>query len=578
MADNFGFIPKEEKPSDDFGFIPAKSESATTPSNNWQQGLTGASKTLQALAKFLDVPRALTVGPLTGSILEMGGEKSAYNKSNISSFFDLLDPAKRGDVLNAINVFDPTTRFPSNYEMMKRVGKQPSQLSDVVPGYGAPGKSPWYQPERGGALDPSTVGLIQAITDPVTLATLGEASTAKKALEAGASRAALESAPKSLMGSIASGTGKAIDLAMTPVSKPAQVLAMGLKKVPLAGPALLHMGAAPSTVLGKLGNAFYSSRIQPVEDLGRKFGKKDVAKTLYDAGIKTPSSLTEKASAAADTLMTARDTALESAGSAGARLDVEKALSPAQEMVNKWRGVDHPNAQKLADAGQEVIDQYRVKAQGMPATPPQSVMENSSIFDMSGNPIQRERIIPGSPGIPGKVMTPAKGSMEKTFASKQVPGSQYAEFANTPEWGRFSKALASGFRDEVENSVSRTMGAKAGSDVAELNASAGNLLSTRRGQLTAENQGNRLANRIVTPTGSDAVMAPLAMAMEGTTGGLTALAGKHLLDLTRHLTMPAGYALKKFGETTIGGPAFNAYLRMKLEEMLREKNNGKEKR
>lgn len=560
-TDDFGFVPTPAKhEADDFGFIPSKQAAAPTPSNYWHQGIETGGKALGALAKFLDVPRALTVGPLSGEVIESGTGKAAYTAK---------------DVLNALN---PTNleRFPSNYEMMQRVGKRPTQLSDAVPAlYGTPGFSPWYQPERGGALDPSTAGFVQAITDPVNLATFGEAAVAKEALEQGATRAALAAANKSTASKVLAGAGKAADVLAMPLTVPGTAISKAVRAVPVAGPALLEMGALPTTALGKLGSAAYSSLMHPVEDLGRKFGKKDVAQTFYDAGVKTPLGLTGKAGEAADVIMGARDQALSTAGRAGAELDIEQALKPAQEMVDKWRTIDHPNAQKLADAGQEVLEQYRAKARGTPAQPESIVQEASSILDMSGQPVMRDRVIPGAPAVPGKRMNPAQGSLEKTFASKQVPSNQYAEFAQSPEWGRFSKALAGGFRDEVENSVARTLGAKAGADVGELNASAGNLLSTRRGQLTAENQGTRLANRIVTPTGTDSVLVPLSMAGHGETAGLTALLGKHAIDAGRLATMPMGYALKNFAESTIGGPAFNAYLIQKLKEMT---DNGKKER
>lgn len=562
--DDLGFVPTKKEPSDDLGFIPTKSKSAPTPSNNVDTAISAGKTALSGLGKFLGFPRALTVGPLTGLAMESGTGKSAFSGQ---------------DVLNAIN---PTNlkRFPTNYEMMQNVGKQPGLLSDVVPGYGKPGKSPWYQPEKGGSLDPSSVGLLEAVTDPVTLATLGEAGAAKAALESAAPRAALTAAAETSQGPIGKALtmgGKAFDTLAMPVTAPAGVLARGVRAVPGVGPAIMNLGAAPTKVLGGFGDKLYSSLIGATEDLGRKFGKTDVAKTFYDAGIKTPLGFSGKAADAADTLMNARDAGLSAAGAQGAKVDIDAALKPAEDMVAKWRGIDHPNAQKLADAGDEVIQQYRAKAAGTPAVPGEparSVMQDSAVLDMQGNPMQTEKVIPGTPGtpaIPGKTMSPAQGSTEKTFASKQVPSSQYTEFANTPEWQRFSKTLAGGFRDEVENSVGRTMGAKAGTDVGDLNAAAGNILSTRRGQLTAENQANRLSNRIVTPTGSDSVMVPFGMAMNGTDGGLTTMAMKHAIDALRMGTMPAGYALKRFAESNIGGPVFNAYLREKLKNMTEEK-------
>lgn len=561
MSDDLGFIPSPEKHEDDLGFIPSKSESAPTPSNYWHEGIQTGGKALQALAKFLDVPRALTVGPLSGEVIEGGTKgKKAYEAK---------------DVLNAITPWN-LERFPSNYEMMQRVGKQPSELSDIAPAlYGTPGKSPWYQPEKGGALDPSTAGFVQAITDPVNLATFGEAGVAKKALESGAARVALTAARAEKAGPLAraaSGAGKALDVLSMPVSVPSAALARGVRAVPVAGPALLAAGSAPTEALKRWGGALYTSLIQPVEHEGQKFGKKDVAKTLYDAGIKTPLGLGGKAQEATSALMDARDVFYKAAETKGAALDIDQALSRAQSVVDEWKALSHPNAQKMAQAGQEVLDQYRRDAAGIPATPARTVMEPSSLLDMTGSPVMKERVIPGTPGQPGKRFTPTSGSAEKTLASKQVPGAQYAEFANTPEWTKFSKTLAGGMRDEITSSVARTVGPEAGQAVDELNAAAGNLLGTRRGQVTAQNQGARLANRITTPTGTDTVLAPMGMLGEGSVDSLHMIALKHAADAARFGTMPLGYGLKRLGESNLAGPALNAYLIQKLKEMTDGKN------
>ncbi len=305
-------------------------------------------------------------------------------------------PVFKGDELaQAANPLT-TQRFPDSDELYKRAGvPQGAKLSDYVPGYGAPGKSPWYQPEKGGMLDPTVRGTggfaTDVALDPLTYMSLGTNTLAKEAAEKGAAKAALKEASASQSGKLgqvldmgANGINKAVDTVAMPTTALAEK-ASGNR----VGQVLKAAATSPSETLDKLGKYLYGSMLQPVEFQGQQFGKKGVIDTLQDAGIKTPFGLRDKAQNAVNALMDARGKIFSDAEAAGGKVDMKAAMTQAQDAVDKMRAQGGPTAQKIADTLQAKIDEHMNLVGATPAVAPTSSQVATGVLDANGKPIMK---------------------------------------------------------------------------------------------------------------------------------------------------------------------------------------------
>ncbi len=552
-----------------------------------EEGLTAgkvALGTLGAAGKVLDIPRGLTTGPLLGLLAEAITGK------------DIISARDWGNSIN------PTTLegFPSADEIMRRAGvPKGGQLSDVAPGmYADPEKkNPWYVPEKGGLLDISTRGTGGTATDiaidPLTYMSLGLSAAAKEAVSKTATAQALKAAEKpGFVSKILSAPGKGADkvasiLTKTPATKVADLpivgkIMEGLSDVGVSG---------PSRWLGK---RTYDSVLLPLEHEGAKLGKKDMGEAFYKAGIKTPFGLPEKAGKAADTLVNARNKIFDRAAQGGETLNgipgkitsMDEAMAKAREAIKKARMSDDPLKIQIADSMEDFIKKYadvdkpKVLREGTPAIPDMpdvTVSKPTGIVDEFGNPVMREEVIKGKKGraeVPpimseATPVSPMKKSNMKSSLYNDIPESQFKDHIRTSQGAKIQKKMAQGLNEAAVNDVRSKLGSKAAEDVIELNKNMEPLLSTKRSQNRVANQADRTAAQIHTPTGSNVIV--------GSLGGKTAMLAKLIGDSARVLTMPGGYGMRKFGESTLAGPLSDAYLRQKYKELNRnEADDGEE--
>lgn len=548
-AQDDGFTPDPiPQPTGD-GFTPDDGFQASAPPQGFlsRAGALG-SQGLSAAAKALDVARGTTTGPLLGAALELATGKPVYTAE---------------DWKNAMN---PTNlkKFPTSAEMMDRAGiPAGAELSDYAPIYADPGtRHPWYQPEKGGALDPTVRGAggmgVDAAIDPLTYLTWGGAAATKKAAAESATRMAMGTAPEA--GAATQALAKLADL-----------------------PGAAAADAAGSLVTGPanwLGNRMQSSTLIPIEHEGAKYGKEAVGDTLYKSGIMNQFDLRNKVAGATDQIMDARNALLERAGQQGGQSSMIAATQPVQDELTRLIAQRDPGKAGIIQALQDKIESYRALERPTPAVPdtvlpPTSRTADTGFVDAAGNPITRSEqvpggVVPGSPEIPGIPVTPAQSSAYKTTLYDNLPVGHYSDAVKTKLGANLNSQLASGLKTETEDAVGRALGPDSADALRELNTDAGNLLSTRKGQIRAENLADRQQAALTSAKWGDMMAEGALHNILGIPGSGFAL--KKGLDAARLGSMTGGYALRKLGDSSVVGPALDLLAKEKLEQKFGQTN------
>lgn len=522
--------------------IPATAEEAATDSPGVFMGTLGAG------AKGLDTLRGSLTAPALAATLEALTGKDVY---------------RGAEHLDAVNPSNLST-FPSSSELFERAGvPEGAKLSDFVGGFAEPGgEGPWYQPEKGGMLDFTVRGAggfgTDIAIDPLTYLSMGGAALAKQGLKSSASRAALAGANRA--GPASRLMSRAVDTVTNPLAEGVKAL-----RSTRAGSALADMATVPSRAVGTVGKRVYGSTLLPVEHEGVKFAKEGVADTLYNAGIKSPLGLRDKAEAAKNTLMTARDNLLQRADDAGAQADMATAMADARAEITKLRRIKDSDASSLADDLESKLNEYIRTERGVPGTPDQ--VRETVTTDVVGMPTTHREVIPGKPGIAPQPFSASDASKLKTFLYSNLPQSTFQQNLNTPLTSRIRSKMSTGLKDETENAVGRALGADAAMDLAELNAEAGKLIATRKGQTRVQNMAERMANNTTSLTGTDTVIGGIGTLSDGgLSGGLKAMALKKTLDALRLGTMPLGYGMRKAAESRVIAPMIDTTVRRKAIE------------
>lgn len=514
-------------------------------------------------------------------IADIAGGPSRTLLATIAQKLTGKNLVKPGDWAHALNPITDTQRAPDIKEYAKRAGATSGfSASDILPIYAKKGSlHPALQPEVGGMLDPSVLDAVgfagDVASDPLSWLSMGGAGIAKDAAQT-ASKTALEQAAREGAGRLGK-TVAAVGDAAQPV---ADLLAAPGRAAQAIPGAKIVTGAAqlPSTIIEKLGKLGYKSVVRPVEFQGAKYGKGDIADTLFNAGIKMPFGLPQKAGNAAGVLMDARDKLLAEAGQAGGVASMESAVAPLRARIAKIRATGDPEAGRVADALESRLNEYvqlEKPTPGEPATPgtPPSTREvPSSILGPDGQPLTRTETIPGSPGspgtpdIPGKQVTPAESSAYKTSLYDSIPQGAFAEATKTKLGERLKKMLAGGMKEETEAATARALGPQAGENLRDLNDSAGKLLGTRGGQASVATKAERELDKLGHLGGSD-IVASGAGAISGSAkdhtglGMLLGIIANKLRQGGQLMTMPGGYALRKLGEGQFSGPAIDSLTR-----------------
>lgn len=155
--------------------------------------------------------------------------------------------------------------------------------------------------------------------------------------------------------------------------------------------------------------------------------------------------------------------------------------------------------------------------------------------------------VPGRPATPGIPAQPYSAADLQAAKQARYATNVYNPAVSTPAEGQISKALSAGEKAQIEKMVSNEVSPQASQSMQDLNADAGNMLSTKRGQLTTEANTNRTLNSVANPvSGTKGILAALDPHQAGWRVGL-----KTLADLLRTGAMPTGYGMRTVGESPL---------------------------
>ncbi len=140
---------------------------------------------------------------------------------------------------------------------------------------------------------------------------------------------------------------------------------------------------------------------------------------------------------------------------------------------------------------------------------------------------------------------PSTWQGDKMKTSSQKTANYTKDQANIDD--NFSRALALGRREAVENSVEQTLGKAEAEVLKKVNASTGKILSTGKAQEKVQLQGQRDLNKILTPTptGTEAIVSGAVSGGHIDKAILTAWFIK-AMRAAQMSQMPVGYGLKNY--------------------------------
>jgi hypothetical protein len=341
-----------------------------------------------------------------GGLSRTAAAGGAQGAANLVGKLKSIANGEEYQPVDAVGMDDLKAAFqgsaPSTSEYMRRAGvPEGASLSDLAPAlYSESGEG--LPLKKGGMLDPTARGAAgfvgDTLLDPLTYTGIPAVRGALKASRAGA----------------------IADKALHPVE----------------------------TALQASGKTMYKSAptMKAVDALADQFNKGSVSDELFKNRITgTGRGIATKAENLADKLGTERDALLKQADNAGATLDMNQAMAPAQKMVEEIRVSRDPSLQPLADSLEERLKQY-----------------------LELNPKQ------GSPGV-----NASTGSGYKSSLYNDTGNAAWDTLRRTPKGAQGSKQLARGLDQEVSASANRVVPGL-GDQIDAKNNSWGKLLTTAK--------------------------------------------------------------------------------------------------
>lgn len=535
---------------------------------------------LGAVGKLASALYGTTTGPALGLALEKATGKKMFTGE---------------DIKNAIN---PTNlkSFPSVAEMAEKAGvPEGGKLSDVVSGYKAPGAGAWYEPERGGLLDPTIRGtgatVVQAAIDPLTYLTGGASAAAKETAATASAKVlqnaarAAESLPTKVLKAPLRGASAVAQMAVLP----AKGVARAVESIPYAGPYAAKALNPVGEGLSAVGKKLYGTPLQPVEFQGDKFNKTGMENDFYQAGIKSPMNLNRQVQEKVmRPLGRAKGAIEDAADSAGGRLNMSKAVEPGMAEIDALLGVKDSATNDIGLAMRERPLEWLQYERGTPATPgkpPSYSVVDSPILGADGRPVQKQVFNPGTPGKPGRAPSPysvSEGADLKSQLYNELPDSKWAQGSSTPAGQGVKKQLARGLKNETEAAIDRALGEGAGAGYADINRAYGGAASTQRAQATVANRSARKSGQFTEYSPADNLTAGVGAATGKDTAqalehGAVALGLKKLGQAWDLARMPTGALLRDVSEDPLAAMLMQAYTSKKLNDVRKSSPWLKEK-
>jgi hypothetical protein len=523
---------------------PGSDEEKTWVDKAKSVGLTG----LQGVNKASSLLWDTTTGPIVAGLLENATGKTVTTPEEDAA---------------AINPLTLQTGASLN-QMLERAGvPEGAKLSDYVQGYKESGKGAWYEPEKGGMLDPTVRGagatVAQALLDPSTYLTMGSTAAAKAASKTSSAKVLNQVAKKGLVGRSEQALGALSD-ALSYVPKK---VAQGVEALPggkYSSVMFNPMGTAMTSGTKALGRAMYKAPVLPVEFAGEIYNKSGIANDLYQAGIRTPFKIVNKTEGAKKALMEARDELFNKADAMGARGQMTRATEPGfkaiQDIIEKSSKQEYQN---LADTLRSGLGEYVDLEKGVPAVPPKYVPDPMSLEGKS------KMLSPGSPGVAPLPTTLRRLSNEKEVLYGELPQSAYNEALKTTAGNRVKKAIAKGLKQEAER-VADTV--SAAGTLSDLNRAYGGMAGTTQALRGVQRRATQKAYNLLPGQADDALRGTVA-ATAGSPQGMTLsyLFGKGLQGLNT-VTMPSGYYMRAAMEDPVLAALLSGTVKTKAQEKI----------
>lgn len=310
--------------------------------------------------------------------------------------------------------------------------------------------------------------------------------------------------------------GMAADMALDPLT----YLGAGPGKALLAK--MGKVGSAAETVLNPLekglqsgGKTVYKSSpiMKAADAVNERFNKGAASDILFENRIAgTGRQVATKAEDLAEATGQKRNAVLRQADDAGGILDMNQAMSPAEEFIHKVRASRDPQLLPVADALEERVAQYK----GLQAREAQTIPGKTTLTE-AGAEIIPDQVIPAVRGV-----KPSEGSGFKSSLYNDTGNSTWDTLRKTPQGDLGNKTLARGLDQETSRAAERVLPGS-GAQIDDLNDTWGALLTPRKA-LEAEALKGEKKNFITS--------------VDGLTAGLThgnpiVLGAKKLADLLK---------------------------------------------
>lgn len=266
----------------------------------------------------------------------------------------------------------------------------------------------------------------------------------------------------------------------------------------------------PSAGVARDAQAAYRSGVRPIVQAGERFGHPDVAKTMMQEGIwGSPHAIEGGMEKAAERFKSGRDAILDSADAAGAGASKEAALRPMSDEL----------AQMVKD---ERITQDQAA----------KIFQDLTAAKQSG-----------ADRVPTRLMT-----QWKTDVGHALPGATWDELSKSaPSMAnKVAQTTRAGYRQEVENAVSKTLGAESGGRLVEQNRQLGDMIVPEIKNAASKMASGYEKSAVISPQDLYSLLVGGGSgAASGHTveGALTGLAASKLLKASQSTAVKTGLGL-----------------------------------
>lgn len=576
MGKSFDEMTDAEK-DDEYNRIQASMEVAegSKGRGTLDSSLDGALKGARVAGKLSG-----TLWPLTGAAWA-GALNTDHKKSFIQAAEAYLEKARKTQ-WNPTNL-ESAPGLPEMAE--KRFPNHPLfSASDIAPSlFTQKGKERGtLTMDKGGRFDITGRGLIagalQMATDLDNYIGIGEEGAAAKVLGAAAREsktalnalkdawlAAKEGRPVATVGSMVKAGARAATSMAGAATNP-----IGKFVTPrLEGNAVYEIGkrlnqSLPAKAIGVVtnplskllaipaGKTLYGNPLLPIEQQGEKFGKTNIPETLYQAGVTNPFGLPEKAQRAMYDLGVAGEQKyLVPATEAGVTANMNLPGTRAEVARLKALGDTEGSGSRIAHEMESRADAWVARHEGTPATP--DIPGEPAHWNEDATVLTRETpVIPGKPAIEAQPYTPMEISNLKSHLYAEGAANKYSQDAKTALSSEGAKTMAHDLRKEEQRLVDEALGPGKGTkELADINSAYGGLASTQAGQRFVKNRSERQVGQLGEISPADVITGLLGESIAGHVGGAGAILLKKIVGVSRPVTMPIGYALRKLGETRV---------------------------